>query len=418
MTSAQTTTDVLPANVFSDPALLRAALGNPGPVHRVRLPDGMPAWLVTGHDEVRQVLSDHRFVRSIEAAAPELLPYLGLATSGFRLSRHMLFADPPDHTRLRRLVSQAFTARRIEGLRPRVQQIADQLLDAVAGAGRADLVPAFALPLPIIVICELLGVPVSDREAFEHHAETITGVNSTSGPQALAEAGQWFDTYVSDLVARRRAAPEDDLISAMVQAQDHDDRLTDLEICSNVFLLLAAGFETSVNLLANGLLALLRNPVLAGALRRDPALAPAAVEEMLRYDSPVSSVTYRFARERVVLGDAVIEAGEHIALSLPSANYDADRFESPGELRIDRPNGSRHLSFGHGIHFCLGAPLARIEGQVAVSTVLRRLPDLRLAVPAAELTWQPTFIVHRLETLPVVFTPGTGSGTQEGTSSC
>ncbi len=391
--------------VFSDPVALRAELGG-APVHRVTLPDGMPAWLVTGNDEVRQTLSDPRIVRSVEAAAPELHQYLGLASGDFKLTRHMLFADPPVHTRLRKLVSKAFSARRIERLRPRVRQITDELLDRIVEDGQADLVSALALPLPIAVICELLGVPYGDRDEFERHAETITGVNSASSFEDVITAGQWFDTYIGGLVTRRRGDLGDDMISAMIAAQEHDDQLTDVEVRSNAFLLLAAGFETTVNLVANGLLALLRHPGVLREVRDDPSLVPATVEELLRYDSPVSSVTYRFAREPVEIGGQRIEAGEHIAVSLPCANHDPSRFGDAARLDVHRRT-SAHLSFGHGIHFCLGAPLARIEGQVAVGRVLARLRDLRLAVPARELTWKPTFIVHRLDRLPVEFTKGT-----------
>ncbi|MEO3785218.1 cytochrome P450 [Actinocorallia sp. B10E7] len=395
---------VLKTELFADPEALRAALGSDGPIHRVVLPDGMPSWLVTGNEAVKQALSDPALVRGVDAAAPELRPYLGLASDDFVLTRHMLFADPPDHTRLRKLVSQAFTPRRIERLRPRVDEIAHELLDGFAAKGGADLVESLALPLPIAVISELLGVPVEDREYFERYAEILTGANSSSDFEDIVGAGRWFDEYLTELVSRRRVEQGDDMISAMVAAQERDDRLTDLEVRSNSFLLLAAGFETSVNLIANGILALLRHPDQLEDLRSDRSLMSNAVEELLRWDSPVSGITYRFAREDTVLGGAAIAAGEHVALSPPSANHDSSKFPDPARLDLRRRTNG-HLSFGHGIHFCIGAPLARLEGEVVFAAVLDRLAGLALAVPVETLTWKETFLVHRLDSLPVTFEP-------------
>ncbi|WP_084964062.1 cytochrome P450 family protein [Thermoactinospora rubra] len=398
--------DAVPLEIepFGNPELLASKLRDSGPVHKVTLPDGMPAWLVTGNQEVRQALSDPNLVRSIEAASPDLHKYLGLASSDFVLTRHMLFADPPDHTRMRKVVSKAFTPRRIERLRPRIQEITDELLEPVLPLGEADLVAALALPLPIAVICELLGVPYADREEFEQYAETITGINASSTHEEVIAAGQWFDKYTTQLVESRRRRPGDDLISAMLAAMDEEARLTDLELRSNVFLLLAAGFETTVNLIANGLLALLRHPEAMAVVRDDRRLLHTAIEEILRYDSPVSSITYRFAAAPVKIGDVEIPAGDHVALSPPMANYDPAKVSRPAEFDITRsPNP--HVSFGHGIHFCIGAPLARLEGEVAFGTVLDRMPGLALAVPPEKLTWKPSFIVHRLDSLPVTFDP-------------
>jgi cytochrome P450 len=403
MSSSATEVALSRTELFADPRALLEELGAPGPVHRVTLPDGMPAWLVTGHNEARTALSDPRLRRSIRVAAPELRPYLMLASDEFVLNRHMLFADPPDHTRLRKLVSQAFTARRIERLRPRIQEITDELVDAIAPCGEADLMEALALPLPITVICEMLGVPLADRDDFQRHADVLIGVNGVTDPNELIETGVWFDRYLAEMIAERRREPRDDLISALLAAQEADDRLTDVEVRSSAFLLLTAGFETTVNLMANGLLALLGHPDRLAALYADPELVPAAVEEFLRYDSPVSSVLYRFATEPMTIGGVEIQPGEHVAVSLPAANYDPERFPDPHVLNLGR-NTNGHLSFGHGIHFCLGAPLARLEGQIAVGTLLRRLAGLELAVPVEMLTWKPSFIVHHLHRLPVRFT--------------
>lgn len=394
----------LSTDVFGDPAKLITTLGNTSPVHRVALPDGMPAWLVTGHAEVLQVLSDPRLVRSADAAAPQLRQYLGMYSEDFVLTKHMMLSDPPDHTRMRKVVSKAFTPRRVELLRPRVQEITDSLLDAIAPLGTADIVDSFALPLPIAVICDMLGVPYGDREEFGRHAEVITGMNAASGPEDLARAGQWFDGYMSDLVARGRREPGDDMISGMLQAQQDGDTLTDLEIRSNAFILLVGGFETSVNLISNGVLALLRNPDALDRLRGDLSLVPGAVEELMRFDSPVSTVTYRFATEPMTIAGVRIAAGDHVAVSVTAANHDPAKFAEPSRLDLTRRTNG-HLSFSHGVHFCLGAPLARLEGEIALLGLLTRLDDLRLAVPEQDLIWKQNFIIHRLDHLPVTFTP-------------
>ncbi|MBB5870060.1 cytochrome P450 [Allocatelliglobosispora scoriae] len=392
----------LTSEVYADPLALAEKLGT-APIHRVELPDGMPSVLITGNREAREALADPRLVRSITAAAPELHKYHPLASDAYPLSRHMLFTDPPDHARARRLVSKAFTRRRVEKMRPRVQEITDGLIDAIAPLGSADLVQALALPLPIAVISEMLGVPFEDRVDFERHAETLTGINASAGFDAIIEAGHWFDGYLAELVARRTVEPRDDLISAMIAAQEQDDRLTDLEIRSNALLLLSAGFETTVNLVANGVLALLRNPAAVASLQADPSLMPGAVDEVLRFDSPVSSITYHFAREAVTIGDFEIQPGEHVVISAAAANHDPAVFTDPHRLDIRRETTGQLLSFSHGIHFCLGAPLARLEGEIAFGTLFSRLKDVTLAVPVSELTWKPSFVLHRLSSLPVTF---------------
>jgi cytochrome P450 len=387
--------------LFSDARALTAALGDPGPVHRVTLPDGMPSWLVTGYDEVRAVLSDPRVRRSVEHAAPELRGYFGLASEEFVLSRHMLFADPPDHTRLRRLVVKAFTPRRVELLRPRIVELVDELLDALSGRDSADLVAGLAQPLPAAVICELLGIPAGDRPEFLGHADVLIGVNASTDPGDLVRTGQWFDHYFTELIAERRRRPGPDLISGLITAQDNDTRLTDVEVRSNSFLLLNAGFETTVNLIANTLLLLLTHPDALSDLYADPTLAPAAVEEALRVDSPVSTITYRFAAEPLTIGGVSIAAGDHIAVSLPAANLDETRFDDPHTVHIGRDD--HHVSFGFGMHYCVGAQLARLEGQLAVGRLLARFTDLALSVPTSELRWKPSFIVHHLRELPVTY---------------
>ncbi|GAA4148127.1 cytochrome P450 [Phytohabitans flavus] len=395
----------LATEVFANPRELLAKLGAPHPIKRVTLPDGMPTVLVTGNREAREALSDPRLVRSVQAAAPELHKYHPMASDDYALSQHMLFADPPNHARMRRLVSKAFTRRRVEEMRPRIQQITDRLVDAIAPAGSADLIQALALPLPIAVISEMLGIPFEDRAEFEQHAETLTGINASSSFDDIIAAGRWFDKYLTDLVEGRRTKPGDDLVSAMLAAQVQDDKLTDLELRSNVLLLLSAGFETTVNLVANGILALLRHPDAMAVLRAEPELMPNAVEELLRYDSPVSCITYHFAREPVEIAGFQIQPGEHVVIASAAANHDPTIFDDPARLDLRRDTAGQVLSFSHGIHFCLGAPLARLEGEIAFGTVLRRLDSLRLAIPTESLNWKPSFVLHRLEKLPVTFTP-------------
>jgi cytochrome P450 len=371
----------------------------------VALPDGMPAVLITGGGAARQALSDPRLVRGIDAAAPDLHRYHPLASDDYPLSRHMLFADPPDHGRLRKLVSKAFTRRRVELMRPRIQQITDGLIDVIAPKGRADLIEALALPLPIAVISEMLGVPLADRAGFEQHAEILTGINASSGFDDIIAAGRWFDGYLAELIERRRTEPGDDLISGMIAAQEAGDRLTDLELRSNALLLLSAGFETTVNLLANGTLALLRHPLEQAALRDDPSLLPNAVDELMRYDSPVSCITYHFAAEPLEVAGFSIERGEHVVIAAAAANHDPAVFDDPARLDLHRDNLGFLLSFSHGIHYCLGAPLARAEGEIAFGTLLRRLHRLELDADESTLERKPSFVLHRLRSLPVRFTP-------------
>lgn len=394
----------LDAEAFGDPRLLLKRLGEKRPIHKVTMPDGMPAWLVTGYAEGRKALSDPRLARNGRvAAAPELRPYLeGIYNDAF-FPHSMVFNDKPDHTRMRKVVSQAFTPRRMERLRPRVQAITDELIDAIAPAGRADVLQSLALPLPNAVICDWFDVPKEDRAEFVKHCGVVTGLTVSVGDGALAEASRWFDTYLTDLLEERRAHPGDDMISAMLAYQEEHNTLSGIELRSNIFLMLIGSVETAVNMVSNGTLALLRNPEAIDLLRAQPELVGDAVEEILRIDAPVMTVMNHFATERLTIGDVEIQPGEHVAISLIAANYDSDQFPEPEKFDIQRKNGP-HLSFSHGIHFCLGAPLARLEGEVFFSTMLRRLDNLQLAVPDESLTWKPSFLVHRVTELPVTFT--------------
>jgi cytochrome P450 len=318
------------------------------------------------------------------------------------LERNMLDVDEPDHRRLRNLVQKAFTPRRVEALAGRVQGLADGFLDAARPRGRMDLVGDYALPLPLSVICELLGIPGGDRPRFRRWARRILRRQTTLNTLLAAPAVWSMLRYLRALFRERSARPADDLVTALVQAREGDDSLSEDELLAMVFILLIAGHETTVNLIASGTLALLENPAQLELLRREPARAATAVEELLRYTSPVETATERYAREDITVAGVKIPRGEMVLAALASANRDAAHFERPDALDISRaPN--RHLAFGHGIHFCLGAPLARLEGQIALLTLLRRMPALRLAVPKEKLRWRPLLALRGLEALPVAF---------------
>ncbi len=317
----------------------------------------------------------------------------------------MLRSDPPDHTRLRRLVAKAFTARRVAALRPRVQEIADRLLDAVAPAGRADLVADFALPLPVTVIGELLGVPVDDRRDFQRWTDAMLVRGETlPDPAVVDEAWQRMHAYLTKHLRTKRARPGDDLLSALISAHDEERRLSHDELIAMTFLLLVAGYVTTVNLIGGGIAALLTHPAQLSLLRERPELLPDAVEEFLRHDGPVNPGIARFAREDVRIAGVTIPRGATVVIASAIADRDPARFADPDRLDITRGD-SGHLAFGHGIHYCLGAPLARLEGRIAVAAVLRRLPGLALAVPPAELTWRPGGLRGPAR-LPVTFTAG------------
>ncbi|MGH9066756.1 MAG: cytochrome P450 family protein, partial [Acidimicrobiales bacterium] len=315
---------------------------------------------------------------------------------------HMLSTDPPDHTRLRRLVSQAFTPRRIETLRPRIEEIAGSLLDGLAGLDQVELIGDFAFPFPIRVICELLGVPVADQGRFRRWFTTMltAGGGGEAGRAAAGEAGAQVAGYITELLAAKRDRPCDDLVSALVAARDGSQALGERELVSMVFLLLLAGHETTVNLIGNGVAGLLLHPDQLELLRTSPELIPGAVEELLRYDGPVQHPTLRFTTEAVQLGGTTIPAGAIVLVALGSADRDPARFEMADDLDIRRAP-DQHLAFGHGIHFCLGAPLARMEVQVALFFLLGRFPHLALAVAPEELDWRDGIFLRGLRSLPL-----------------
>ncbi|MER5465660.1 cytochrome P450 [Streptomyces sp. NPDC002668] len=389
----------------ADPFPLYRQLREDGPVRRAVIAGGLEAWLVTRYEDGLAALSDTRLSSDIrDASDPRLMRQLP-ATQRESMLRNMLRSDPPDHTRLRRLVSKAFTARRVAELRPRVQAITDRLLDAVVPAGRADLVEDFALPLPVTVISELLGVPVTDRHDFQRWTDDmILRRAELPDPAVVDAAWQHMRSYLTELLDAKRARPGDDLLSALITARDEEQRLDEYELIAMSFLLLAAGYITTVNLIGGGIAALLAHPDQLQMLRDDPAMLPDAIEEFLRYDGPVNPGIARYAREDVSIAGVTIPRGATVLIASAIADRDPAKFPEPDRLDITRRDNA-HLAFGHGIHYCLGAPLARLEGQVAIGTALRRLPGLALAVAPGELRWRPGGL-RGPERLPVTFTPG------------
>jgi nocardicin N-oxygenase len=365
----------------------------------VRLPYGEPCWLVTRHDDVRLVLSDHRFSRAATVHRD-----IARTTERLPLEDSILAMDPPRHTRIRRLVSSTFTARRVTDLRVRAQDIVDGLLCEVERSGApADLVEDLALPLPIAMICELLGVPFDDRASFRGWADTFMTSSGYSVEQ-LMDAHARICAYLADMVALRRANPTDDLLGALVTARDEDENtITEGELISLALALLVAGYETTASQLTKFLLALFRHPDQLAILRSRPELIPNAIEELMRL-IPLSSGTSLayVATEDVVLSGVTVREGDAVVASTAAANRDPEVFADPDRLDVTR-EGIVHFGFGHGSHFCLGAHLARMEMQVAITALLERFPDLRLAVRDDDVPWKDGSAVWGLEHLPVEF---------------
>ncbi|GAA4553347.1 cytochrome P450 [Pseudonocardia xishanensis] len=385
---------------FADPDGLYQRLREEAPVSRVVTPMGLTVWLVTRYADARPALNDPRLSKS-GATFTTLLEKQGITPANRAhfadsLVVHMLNMDPPDHTRLRKLVSRAFTVRAIAEMRPRITAVAEELADAMTG-DEVDLLDAFAFPLPMTVISELLGVPPERREDFRGWSNTLL---SAGDPQTRTEAATAMAQFLSDLVADKAAHPGEDMLSAIVRASEDGDSLSHAEVISMAFLLLVAGHETTVNLIANGMLALLRHPDQLAALRADPSLVPNAVEEFLRYDGPVNLATMRFTTEPVEIGGTVVPEGQVVLVSLIGANRDPERYERPTELDVTRDTRG-HLAFGYGIHHCLGAPLARLEGEIAFRTLLTRFPEMSLAAEPESLTWRESTLIHGATRLPV-----------------
>jgi len=386
-----------------DPGPVYQQLRRRGAVHHVHFPMGLTGWLVTDYTLTKRVLADptirkdaRRFQQIMATRHPEMSTPGATDTD---MAMHMLNTDPPDHTRLRRLVAQAFTPRSVAALVPRIKQLADELIAAMPTTGPVDLLAAFAYPLPITVICELLGIPVTDRDQFRTWTTTILFAGS-AGPEPRQAAAADMNTYLRALIAARRAHPGDDMLSGLVTATDTDGNLTDTEVVSMTFLLLIAGHETTVNLIGNTMLTLLQDPERFARLRAHPDQVPAALEEHLRHLGPVHIATLRFTTEPVTLGGTTLAADEFVFVSLAAANGDPHRFARPELVDYDRDNPG-HLAFGHGIHVCLGAPLARAEGAIALTRLLAHYPHMRLAADPDALAWRTSTLIRGLDTLPV-----------------
>ena len=383
---------------IADPYPFYARLRAEDPVHHSPL--GL--WVLSRYADALLVLRDPRFGRAgydqiIEARFGD-----GPLTGSFR--RWMLFADPPDHTRLRGLVSKAITPSALAALRPRIEGLVDGLLTPLLEGGRLDVIADLAQPLPVLVIGELLGARATEVAQFWRWSDALALALeiATATPEigaAADEAARGLSEYFGEVIAQRRGRPTDDLVSALIAAEERGDQLDHEELIATCVLLFFAGHETTVNLIGNGLLALLQHPDQIRRLRADPELMPTAVEELLRYDSSVQR-TARTANEDLELGGKLIRRGDHVVALLGSANRDPDRFSAPDRLDVGRRDNP-HLSFGGGMHYCLGAPLARLEASIALTALLTRLPDFALAEPTPR--WRPRSNMRGLETLPVVW---------------
>ncbi|RSN46091.1 cytochrome P450 [Amycolatopsis sp. WAC 04197] len=404
MQSRRTTNvERLSADFVQDSYTLYARLREAGPPRQVMMPHGIKVWMVTRYHDARALLADPRISKdgrrvnelfARHAESPDKAP----ASVDDELAAHMLNSDPPNHVRLRRLVGKAFTERRVKLLRPRIEEITGELLDKMAGSREAELIEDLAAPLTITVLAELLGVPPENRKVFRTWTNTLVGANHT--PEEVATASAAVAKFTEDLIDAKLADPGEDMFSALVQATEEGDRLSKDELVAMVFLLVVAGHDTTLSMVGNGVYALLRHPDQLARLRADPSLLPAAVEELLRYEGSVSLATFRFTTDDIALDGVTIPAGEIVVVALGSANRDTEKFANADSLDITRGLGS-HLAFGHGIHYCAGAPLGRLQVEIGIGRLLERFPDLALAVEPERLRWKTSTIMHGLVSLPV-----------------
>ncbi|NUP49884.1 MAG: cytochrome P450 [Catenulispora sp.] len=396
-----------------DPNSVLAPLREKGPVVRVVL-DGLPVWLVIGHDEAVRVLSSPKISNNgIRNGGPQARAMFWTGAVDRGLQSHIGRLDPPDHSRLRRLVQQAFTPRRVAALEPWIRQITRDLIAEFPADGEVDLMSAFAAPLPITVISELLGIEPGQRADFRHWADAYMHADEGQAAQMAVALGKLTDLF-DGLLARRRAELGDDtldvehegtLLDGLIRARDQDDRLDDRELMSLAFVLLGAGYDTTMNLIGNGTLTLLSEPERLRALRAAPETLPAVIEEFLRLDPPVKAVFLRYPVEDMDVGGVRLRAGDSVMVHFSAVSRDPRHYADPEAYLPDRAATSRsdasHLTFGHGLHYCLGAPLARLEARVAFEELLRACPRLSLAEPVEKLRWVPSRLFRGLETLPV-----------------
>ncbi|WP_435878865.1 cytochrome P450 family protein [Streptomyces klenkii] len=389
-----------------DPYPLYARMRKAGPIHRVLFPSGVTAWLVTGHEAAQKTLADPRLGKNHDRGNDRWRERASIMPEPqhSQLQVHLLHQDPPKHTTMRRLVTDAFAPRRVEGMRARFQETADALVDAMpADADSADLVRCFAARFPFQVLAEVIGLPPHLAARFRREWGKVVAPVGPADPGRPAYEAllRELQGYIAEVVADRRGAPGDGLLSRLVAAHDGGE-LTREELDSMIFQLLVAGQEPVTNQITTAMVALLRHPAALARLRAEPGLMPAAVEELMRLDSAFELTTWRFLAEDADLHGTRVPAGDSVIVSLCAANRDPERFPDPDTLDLDRAQGP-HLAFGHGVHFCPGAALARIELQVAVGTLLARLPGLRLAVPEEELSWIPAVLGRGTAELPVAF---------------
>jgi cytochrome P450 len=396
--------DITDPTFKANPFLFYARLRAETPVFPVTLKRYGRAWLITSYDDVLAVLKDERFAKDPQnAMTSEQFKKAPRMPAIFKpLSRGLLSLDDPDHARLRVLVHKAFTPRRIEQMREQVQVVADELLDKATPRGHMDLIADYALPLPLTMIGRILGIPASDNQKFHHWTRTFLSAPSNRNPLVMVPSMMSFMRYLRKQIKERQTRPQNDLITALVQAREGNDMFNEDEVVSMIFLLLSAGHETTVNLIGSGMLALMEHPEQMQKLRNEPELSKTAIEELVRFVCPAETATERYARENITIAGTTIPRGELVLAVVGSANRDANYFDNPDTIDITRTN-NRHLSFGQGIHYCLGAPLARLEGQIAINTLLQRLPNIHLTSKPDELRWRGGMILRGLEALPVAF---------------
>ena len=400
--------------VRDDPYPLFESMRATCPVQEVRLADGHDAWLVLGHAVARQALRDARFSKDMVAALDGDPGVVAEGLPGPDFAHHMLSVDAPDHTRLRSVVARAFVPTRIASLEPSIERLAHDLLDRLASTGpdaEVDLVAGFALPLPFAVISELIGVPQEDRAGLHQAFRTLFQPWSGSPPPEAVAASEAVVACLEQVVASHRAHPQDDLASVLVEATAEDGGLTEKELLSSLFQLIVAGHDTTTSLIGNGVVALLDHPQQLRMLREDLTLLPAAIEELIRFSAPVPHATFRVTTEPVELDGVLVPAHRQVLVCLGAANHDPTAHDDPTLLDLARP-AQPHLGFGHGAHFCLGAPLARLEGRVAVAALLTRFPELRLAVDRGDLHWShgDGLVLRGLAELPVRLGPSHPAG--------
>jgi cytochrome P450 len=359
-------------------------------------------WLITRYKDAVSILKDERFIKNGRSLlSPQQLAELP-ATEFDIMDYSLLANDGETHRRLRSLVHKAFTPQLIEHLHPRIENICAELLDKVTGQGHMDLIADYAFPLPIIVICEMLGVPSQDRDNFRKWSNILLNDTADIDETTLGQAMTALVDYLRSVIDDRRKHPQDDLITRLVEVEEAGDQLSELELLAMVFLLLIAGHETTVNLIGSGMLALLQHPTQLQKLRNEPSLIKTAIEELLRYTSPVENSTERYPNQDIEFNGVLIARGELVLVSLSSANRDPEQFANPEALDITRTD-NKHIAFGFGVHYCLGAPLARMEGAIAIPMLLERMRTLKLAIDPSRLKWRQSFFMRGVESLPVTF---------------